>query len=170
MITMSTNEIADFSPCVSGMRKLLKALDKKKADDEQIPLTVILDAVGIIDTIWGFRVTWHIEAHRKVYLQFMQNCVKRANAYAYAPYANAYAAAYYADAAAAAYYATATYAADAAAATYAVTAATATAATATAATATTYSTITAYYSASSSAAAERTAQAADLRRLLNTGE
>ena len=112
MITMSLNQVREFSPCESGWEKLLKVQGKTTPDDEQIPLLDILKSNGVEDTIWCFRVNWF--EHKAVYMEFTNWCASRAaNAAAAAAYAAARAA-YAADAADAADAANAAYAAYAA--------------------------------------------------------
>ena len=58
--TTTLNAIREHSPCASGWAKLLKSLDKTKADDEPLLLSVILDSNGLDDTLWVLRaVTNH---------------------------------------------------------------------------------------------------------------
>jgi hypothetical protein len=78
-ITLSTNEIAAFHPCGSGIRKLLKSLGKTCYDDEQFPLLKVLESNGVEDTIWCFRVHWLRD--KEVYMQFVRECADRAGAY-----------------------------------------------------------------------------------------
>ena len=55
MITTTLNRIREHNPCVSGWAKLLSHLGKTKADDEPLPYSMILDAVGLADTLWCLR-------------------------------------------------------------------------------------------------------------------
>jgi len=55
MITTTLNRIREHSPCVDGWTKLLAHLGKTKADDEPLPYSTILDAVGLEDTLWCCR-------------------------------------------------------------------------------------------------------------------
>lgn len=54
MIT-TLNKIRELSPCAEGWAKLLKHLNKTKADDEPIRLLTILDSNGLDDAIWCMR-------------------------------------------------------------------------------------------------------------------
>ena len=51
MITTTLNRIREQSPCVEGWKKLLAHLDKTQADDEPLPFSTILDAIGLEDTL-----------------------------------------------------------------------------------------------------------------------
>ena len=89
-ITVTLNQIRSFYPCSSGYATLLKALNKTTADDTPIPLAFILKSNGIQDAIWCMRINWF--EHKYIYMQFINNCVKRAKKYAAAADAAAYAA------------------------------------------------------------------------------
>ena len=49
------NKIRDHSLCASGWEKLLKSLNKTKADDEDLSITTILDSNGFDDALWCLR-------------------------------------------------------------------------------------------------------------------
>jgi hypothetical protein len=55
MITTTLNRIRWHNPCVEGWTKLLSHLSKTKADDEPLPYSTIIDAVGLQDTLWCLR-------------------------------------------------------------------------------------------------------------------
>jgi hypothetical protein len=55
MITTTLNRIREHSPCVEGWTKLLSHLGKTRSDDEPLPYSTILDAVGLNDTLWCLR-------------------------------------------------------------------------------------------------------------------
>lgn len=55
MISTTLNRIKAESPCAAGWRKLLAHLGKTMADDEALPLSVVLEANGFDDTLWAFR-------------------------------------------------------------------------------------------------------------------
>jgi hypothetical protein len=55
------NKIKEHKPCKEGWEKLLKSLNKTKADDEELSLLTILDSNGIKDTLWCFRAVEGIE-------------------------------------------------------------------------------------------------------------
>ena len=54
-ICTTLNKIRDAEPCEEGWKKLLKHLNKKKADSKPLPLSVILEINGLDDTFWAFR-------------------------------------------------------------------------------------------------------------------
>jgi len=49
------NEIRRHSPCSEGWEKLLRSLNKKKADDEPLSIVKILDSNGLDDALWCLR-------------------------------------------------------------------------------------------------------------------
>jgi len=49
------NKIRDKSPCSEGWTKLLKSLNKTKADDEPVSIIQILDSNGLDDALWCLR-------------------------------------------------------------------------------------------------------------------
>jgi len=49
-ITLS--QIKANSPCEAGFKKLLKSLNKTKADDTQVSIKHILESNGVLDTLW----------------------------------------------------------------------------------------------------------------------
>jgi hypothetical protein len=53
--TTTLNEIRACHPCHDGWEKLLKTLDKTKADDEPLSLLTILDSNGLDDALWAAR-------------------------------------------------------------------------------------------------------------------
>ena len=54
-ICTTLNKIRDAEPCEEGWKKLLKHLNKKKADSKPLPLSVILESNGLDDTLWALR-------------------------------------------------------------------------------------------------------------------
>ena len=52
MITITLNKIRAHSPCATGWQKLLGSKGKTSADDEEFPLTDVLDSNGLDDTLW----------------------------------------------------------------------------------------------------------------------
>ena len=54
------NKIREHSPCQEGWTKLLRTLNKKKADDEPVSIVKILDSNGLDDALWCLRA---IEGH-----------------------------------------------------------------------------------------------------------
>ena len=55
MIYTTLNKIHTHGPCKKGWTKLLKHLDKTKADDEPLPLLTILESNGLDDALWCLR-------------------------------------------------------------------------------------------------------------------
>jgi len=55
MITTTLNKIREYSPCIDGWEKLLKHLGKTKADDEEFPLSVLLESNNLDDCLWALR-------------------------------------------------------------------------------------------------------------------
>ena len=54
-ITTTLNAIRERSPCEDGWEKLLKHLGKKKADDEPLAFSTILESNGLDDALWCLR-------------------------------------------------------------------------------------------------------------------
>jgi len=50
-------KIRSHSPCADGWAKLLRHLGKTEADDEPLPITMILDSNGLDDALWCLRAT-----------------------------------------------------------------------------------------------------------------
>ena len=48
-------KIRSHSPCADGWAKLLRHLGKTEADDEPLPITMILDSNGLDDALWCLR-------------------------------------------------------------------------------------------------------------------
>jgi len=49
------NKIREHSPCHEGWTKLLRTLNKTKADDEPVSIVQILDSNGLDDALWCLR-------------------------------------------------------------------------------------------------------------------
>src|SRR6185503_3979478 len=49
------NQIREHSPCEEGWKKLLKSLNKTKADDEPVSIVQVLDSNGLDDALWCLR-------------------------------------------------------------------------------------------------------------------
>ena len=64
--TTTLNAIREHSPCASGWAKLLKSLDKTKADDEPLLVSTILESIGLNDTLWALRAV--VERDREIRL------------------------------------------------------------------------------------------------------
>ena len=54
MIT-TLNKIREHSPCTNGWAKLLKTLNKTKADDEEVSIIQVLNSNGLDDALWTLR-------------------------------------------------------------------------------------------------------------------
>lgn len=54
-IYTTLKKIRDAKPCEEGWKKLLKHLNKKRADNKPLPLSVILESNGLDDTFWALR-------------------------------------------------------------------------------------------------------------------
>ena len=55
--TTTLNKIRKYRPCTDGLVKLLDHLNKTKADDELLPLSVILQSNGLDDALWCLRAS-----------------------------------------------------------------------------------------------------------------
>lgn len=55
MIVTTLRKIRAAHPCEPGWERLLRALNKTKADDELLPLELVLDSNGVNDAIWCLR-------------------------------------------------------------------------------------------------------------------
>ncbi len=49
---LTLNQLREYSPCVDGWSRLLKNLNKTKADDEEFSLLVVLESNGLDDALW----------------------------------------------------------------------------------------------------------------------
>lgn len=49
------NQIREHSPCAEGWEKLLRSLNKTKADDEPLSIVTVLDSNGLVDALWCLR-------------------------------------------------------------------------------------------------------------------
>ena len=54
-MTTTLNQIREHAPCSEGWTKLLKSLNKTKADDEPVSIVQILDSNGLDDALWCLR-------------------------------------------------------------------------------------------------------------------
>src|SRR3954462_14972173 len=68
------NQIKKFSLCDASWRKLLKSLNKTKADDEPLTILHILDSNGLDDALWCLKTVKNEE--RKIRL-FMVFCARK---------------------------------------------------------------------------------------------
>jgi hypothetical protein len=57
MMKTTLNKIREQSPCTEGWIKLLGALNKTKADDEDVSFLTILESNGVDDALWCLRST-----------------------------------------------------------------------------------------------------------------
>ena len=55
MITTTLNKIRARTPCEPGWNALLKHLGKTKADDEEFPMSLILESNDFDDCLWAIR-------------------------------------------------------------------------------------------------------------------
>ena len=55
MICTTLNKIREHGPCTDGWQKLLAYLGKTSADDEPLPIAVILKSNGLEDALWSLR-------------------------------------------------------------------------------------------------------------------
>lgn len=77
-MTTTLNKIREHNPCKEGWEKLLSALGKTKADDEELSLLTILDSNGFDDAVWCFRAVDGYDFEIRAFARFcaMQNIEK----------------------------------------------------------------------------------------------
>ena len=68
------NKIRSHSPCSEGWNKLLKGLNKTKADDEEVSIIQIIESNGLDDAIWCLRA---VEGHDKEIRLFAVFCARQ---------------------------------------------------------------------------------------------
>jgi hypothetical protein len=61
------NAIRAHEPCEDGWKKLLRHLGKTRADDEPLPLRVILDSNGLDDALWCLRAVPDCDREARLY-------------------------------------------------------------------------------------------------------
>ena len=61
------NRLRAHSPCADGWRQLLAHLDKTSADDEPLPLSVILESNGLEDALWALRAVDDIDREARLF-------------------------------------------------------------------------------------------------------
>ncbi len=61
------NAIRAHSPCADGWSKLLRHLNKTQADDEPLPLRVILDSNGLDDALWCLRAVPNCDREARLF-------------------------------------------------------------------------------------------------------
>lgn len=74
MITTTLNAIRQHSPCKASWEKLLKALNKTKADDALLSFEYILNTLNFDDALWCMRAA---PEHRKEWRLFAVWCARR---------------------------------------------------------------------------------------------
>jgi hypothetical protein len=67
------NKIRQHSPCVDGWNRLLKSLNKTRADDELIEFRHIIDTQWFSDAIWCLRTVDGIEPSIASFISFCQD-------------------------------------------------------------------------------------------------
>lgn len=65
------------SPCAGGWTKLLAHLGKTKADNEPLPLSVILESNGLNDTLWCLRAVDGFEREKRLFAVWCARQVQR---------------------------------------------------------------------------------------------
>ena len=73
-ITTTLNKIRAQDPCADGWRKLLAHLDKTEADDEPLPLSVIVESNGLEDALWALRT---LPEHDNLWRQYAVWCARQ---------------------------------------------------------------------------------------------
>ena len=73
-LTTTLTAIRAAHPCEEGWAKLLGHLGKNRADDEPLPLTVILDSNGLDDTLWVLDKTTGL---RRICVLFAADCAEQ---------------------------------------------------------------------------------------------
>ena len=68
------NKIREHSPCYEGWTKLLRTLNKTKADDEPVSIVQILDSNGLDDALWCLRA---VEGHDREIRLFAVWCARQ---------------------------------------------------------------------------------------------
>ena len=68
------NTIREHSPCSEGWAKLLRSLDKSKADDEPVSIVQILDSNGLQDALWCLRA---VKGHDREIRLFAVWCARQ---------------------------------------------------------------------------------------------
>jgi hypothetical protein len=67
------NKIRSHSPCASGWERLLKNLQKTKADDEPLALTTILESNDLDDALWCLRA---VDGHEREMRLYAVDCAR----------------------------------------------------------------------------------------------
>ena len=66
-LTTTLNAIRAKGPCEDGWEKLLKSLNKTKADDEELSLEHILESNGVADAIWCLRAVEGYDREKRLF-------------------------------------------------------------------------------------------------------
>jgi hypothetical protein len=66
-VKTTLNAIREHSPCADGWSKLLRHLNKTQADDEPLPLRVILDSNGLDDALWCLRAVPNCDREARLF-------------------------------------------------------------------------------------------------------
>ena len=61
------NKIREQQPCTNGWEKILRSLNKTKADDEPLSLITVLDINGLDDALWCLRAVDGYEKEMRLY-------------------------------------------------------------------------------------------------------
>ena len=67
LMKTTLNDIRANSPCSEGWTKLLKTLNKTKADDEEVSIIQILDSNGLDDALWCLRAVKGCDREIRLY-------------------------------------------------------------------------------------------------------
>jgi len=70
-------KIRAHSPCASGWTQLLAHLGKTKADNEPLPLSVILESNGLNDTLWCLQAVDGFEREKRLFAVWCARQVQR---------------------------------------------------------------------------------------------
>lgn len=68
------NKIREQKPCPHGWKKLLQHLGKTTADEESLPLLVVLNSNGLEDALWCLRA---VDGHEKEIRLFAVWCARQ---------------------------------------------------------------------------------------------
>lgn len=68
------NQIREYYPCHDGRTKLLRTLNKTKADDDPVSIVQILDSNGLDDALWCLRA---VKGHDREIRLFAVWCARQ---------------------------------------------------------------------------------------------
>ena len=74
MIFTTLNKIREHQPCTCGWKKLLNYLGQTEADDEPLPLTIILESNGLDDCLWALRT---VPEHDNLWRKYAVWCARQ---------------------------------------------------------------------------------------------